>query len=91
MAKPKVKIVSPGVRKLLSDGGVRSDMEARGQRVLSAARAGCPVSSGALQSSLRLEVVEEDRVVVRVGSDLGYALAVAAGAGFLQQALDAGR
>ena len=91
MAKPKVKLVSPGVGNLLTDSGVQSDMQARGERVLAAARAGCPVESGDLQASLRVEVLTEDRVVVQVGSDLGYALSVAAGTGFLQQALDAGR
>lgn len=87
----RVDLVSAGVRALLSDDGVRRDLEQRGQRVLNRAQAECPVESGALQGSLRMQTVEEDRTVVQVGSELGYAMDVAAGTGFLTRALDAAR
>lgn len=91
MARPKVKLQSPGVRALLSDSGVRADLQARGQRVLGRMVAECPIESGALRSSLGVRTYEEDRTVVVIGSDLDYALRIAAVTGFMSRALDAAR
>lgn len=91
MTRPKVKLVSPGVRNLLSDPGVKRDLEARGQRVLGRMIAECPIESGALRASLGVKTYEEDRAVVVIGSDLDYALRIAAVTGFMSRALDAAR
>lgn len=89
MARPRIKIVSPGVRRLLSDPGVRDDLEDRGRRVLARAQVEAPSQTGALRASLRMQTVEEDRTVVQVGSDLPYAMRIAAATGFLTRSLDA--
>lgn len=91
MARPRVQLISGGVRRLLSDAGVRAEVEARAERVLARAQSLAPSESGALRSSLQVRTSDEDRTVVAVGSPLGYALRINAATGFLTRAVDAAR
>lgn len=91
MARPRVELISSGVRQLLSDPGVTAEVERLAGQVLARARADAPSESGALRASLQIRTMNEDRVVVAVGSPLGYALRINAATGFLTRALDAAR
>lgn len=57
-------------------------MQRRGQRVLNAARRLCPVDEGRLRASLAMEMRQQtEGPVVRVGSNLKYAIYVHEGTG----------
>lgn len=58
------------------------DLRVRANRVLSAARAACPVDRGTLRASLAVEfTMDGDNAVARIGSNLKYALPVHEGTG----------
>lgn len=86
----RVKLSRQGMRDLLNDGSVISDLERRMNRALAVARANAPVDSGDYRASLHLETVRHpSRPVVRVVSDLDYAMVVESNTGNLSRALDA--
>lgn len=90
MAKTRVKMDSAGARELLSSPKVAAHLESLGERVAAAMGSTAPVESGALAASHRVEAEQHgDRVVVRVGSDLDYAAAIAVATGYMARALDA--
>lgn len=63
-------------------GPVMRNMYRRGKKVETAAKRGCPVDHGRLRSSITTQFVGIGTgVVVRVGSDVSYALAVHNGTG----------
>lgn len=84
----KVKLNTAGIGELLKSAPLRSDLTARMERVLSAAKSGAPVASGTYRDSLRIEQATTDRAVVHVVSDVSYAMAVEARTGNLARALD---
>lgn len=89
MAKPKVRLHSPGVVNLLKDAGVRDELTRRMERVEAQARANAPVDTGAYRDSITLEQDTTDRAVVRVVAHAGHALLVESHTGNLARALDA--
>ena len=89
MARMKYRLNHPGMAELLKDAGVRADLTKRAERVLSAAKAGAPVKSGAYRDGLHLGQDTTDRAVVRVASDVDYATEVEAATGNLAGSLDA--
>lgn len=91
MASTRVKLNSRGVAALLKSSGVRADLTARGQRVLSAAQSSAPVASGAYRDGLHIVQDTTDRAVVRVAGATDHDLVVEANTGNLARALDAGR
>lgn len=84
----QVRLISAGVRELLNDAGVRADLTRRMGRVLSAAKEGAAVESGAHRDSMRLEQGTTDRAVVRVVADTDHSLLVEARTGNMARALD---
>jgi hypothetical protein len=90
MGRARVELIDPGVEALLNDAGVTADLESRMGRALSAASSSAPVASGAYRDSLRLETLQHgNRSVVRLSSDVSYAMFVEANTGTLARALDA--
>jgi hypothetical protein len=73
-----------GIREMLNEDFVRSDLTKRGERVLSQAQAGEP------DYSYHIEQAKTDRAVVRVGSDDPEAIYAELNSGNLVRALDAG-
>ena len=88
MARTKVVLKSPGMADLLRDPGVRADLTARAERVLSAAQSARD-DTGAYQASLHIVQATTDRAVVRVVADDPGAMAIEADQGILARALDA--
>lgn len=84
-----VKVSSAGIRALLKDPGLRSDLHRRAQQVADAAKANAPVVTGAYRDSIRVEDVTTDRAVAHVVADVWYALGVEAKTGNLARSLDA--
>lgn len=64
-------------------GPVIQDLRRRANSVLNAARAGCPVNTGALRASLTMEIATDagGRPVARIGSPLEYLIYVHEGTG----------
>lgn len=89
MARPRVRLDRIGVKALLNDAGVRSELAHRMYPVEAAAKASAPIESGAYRASIHIEHHTTDRAVVRVVADVAYALAVEARTGNLARALDA--
>lgn len=90
MARTRVDLNDAGMEALLHDPGVTADLEARMARALQQAQATAPVATGAYRDSLHVEVVQHpSRSVVRVVSDVDYAMTVEAAHGVLARALDA--
>ena len=90
MARPRVVLHGAGVRALLNDPGVVSELESRMAPVLTAARAIAPVKSGDYVASLGMETVKhKTRTVVRVQTDSDYGLDVEGRLGVLSRAFDA--
>lgn len=91
----RVKVrLTKGMADLLNDRGVQSDLRNRARRVLAAAQAAAPVSSGRYRDSLTMRAYLDrnyrtPRGVQAVGSDVPYALAVEAKHGTLSRSLDA--
>lgn len=89
MARVKVKLNSPGMKSLLNDAGVASELQRRGQAVLNTARATAPVDTGEYRNSLFLIPATTDRAVVRIGSRAPRGMIVEWRTGNLAKALDA--
>jgi len=89
MARTRIEIHSAGIKDLLRDPGVRRDLTARAENVLSAAKASAPVDTGEYRDSLHVIEDTTDRVSVRVGSNDPKGLIVEAKTGNLARALDA--
>lgn len=65
-------------------GAVMQDLVKRANRVLVAARQGCPVDTGTLRGSLHVDMVPGGAYpVARIGSSLAYALPVHEGHGWI--------
>jgi hypothetical protein len=86
-----VKTDYKGIGDVLNDPGVRADLTRRMGAVLSVARAGAPVDTGAYRDGLHIEQATTDRVVVRVSGSTGHDMFVEADTGNLARALDAAR
>lgn len=84
----RIELHSAGIKELLRDPGVRRDLTARAENVLSAAKASAPVDTGKYRDSLHVIEDTTDRVSVRVGSDDPKAMIVNAKTGNLARALD---
>lgn len=89
MAHAKVTLNHAGVRALLNDEGVRTELTRRAERVLAAAKASAPVESGEYRDNLHIEQATTDRAVTRVVGDTRHSLVVEAHTGNLARALDA--
>lgn len=73
------KLDNAAVRELLSGsrGAVARDLYRRGRRVEAKAKRLCPVDTGRLRSSISTEVLlVAGRPIIRVGTNVEYALAV---------------
>lgn len=66
MAAAKVRLISRGMRSLLTDRGVGADLTKRAERVAARARATAPVATGEYRDSITVETDVTDRVVARV-------------------------
>lgn len=88
MARMKWKLLSPGMKSLLLDAGIRSDLTTRMERVASTAKVNAPVDTGDYRD--RIEVVQDttDRVVVRVVGRAPHSRLVESRTGNLARALD---
>lgn len=85
----KVRLNSAGMRALLRDPGVRAELTRRAERVLTAAKSGAAVETGAHRDSMHIEQATTDRAVVRVVADTDHSLVVEARTGNMARALDA--
>lgn len=76
------RVDSAAVRALVREAAEK-DLRRRGQRVLNAAKTGCPVDEGRLKNSLALELVSGPGgvPVARIGTNLPYAIFVHEGTG----------
>ncbi len=83
----RYKQSSKGIEALLKSSGTASMLRGKAGPVLSAAQANAPVDTGAYRDSLRLEDDTTDRAVVRVVSDVAYAVLVESQTGNLARAL----
>lgn len=81
------RLISPGMRDLLNDPGVRGMLTSLAGPVLARAQAGAPVESGEYRASLRIIQATTDRAVVRVGSDDDKALVIEARTGNLARSV----
>lgn len=88
MARPKIKLISRGMRALLTDPGVGADLERRAGRVAATARATAPVDTGAYRDSIGVETDVTDRVVARVVARDPKSHIIEARTGNLSRALD---
>lgn len=84
----RIKLNHGGMADLLKSAGVRTTLTSHANSVLSAAQASAPVASGDYRASLHLVQATTDRAVVRVASDVDYAMVVEANTGNLARALD---
>jgi len=91
MAKAKVQLISPGVKKLLNDKGLGKHLESLGKKVEAQAKATAPVRSGNYRNSISTTLDHTDRVVCRITADIDYAIDVEMKTGNLAKALDAAR
>jgi hypothetical protein len=66
VARGRVRLNSRGMRALLNDPGVRTDLHRRGERVADRARSTAPVDEGTFQGSFTVEDDTTDRPVVRI-------------------------
>lgn len=88
MARAKIKLISRGMRALLTDPGVGADLERRAGRVAATARATAPVDTGAYRDSIGVETDVTDRVVARVVARDPKSHIIEARTGNLSRALD---
>lgn len=91
MAGIKVTLNHGGMAALLKSAGVRSELTARAERVLAAAKADPHDASGAYEAGLHIEQATTDRAAVRVVSGDFKGHILEANYGILARALDAGR
>lgn len=89
MAKPKIKLNSREVGKLLKSADVSRGMEPIANAVRDRAKATAPVRTGRYRDSIHVETETTDRVKKRIGSDVPYGMVVEARTGNLTRALDA--
>lgn len=89
MARAKVKLIHPGMQKLLEDDGVRKELNRRAEQVAQQARLTAPVDSGEYRDSIAVREVTTDRAGARVVSTAPHGLLVEAKTGNLARALDA--
>lgn len=88
MVRMKWKLLSPGVKSLLNDAGVRADLTTRMERVASTARGTAPVDTGDYRDSIEVVQDTTDRVVVRVVGRAPHSHLVESRTGNLARALD---
>lgn len=84
---PGFRLLSPGMRDLLNDPGVRGALTTLAGPVLGRAQAGAPVDTGEYRASLRIIQATTDRAVVRVGSDDDKAMVIESRTGNLARAV----
>lgn len=90
MARTTVKLNHREIQSYLDGGhGVRSMLESKAKSALAAAQSDPHDDSGAYEDSLQIDEVHTDRMVLRVGSDIDYAMVQEARYGVLARALDA--
>jgi hypothetical protein len=91
MAKALIfKANDAGIQQLLKSDGVKADLQARADRVASAARGGAPVESGEYVDGIEAVVVEHPtRAVGQVIAKAPHSARVEANTGNLARALDA--
>lgn len=83
----RVKLSHGGMRELLNSGTARAALQGPAQTILARAKASAPVDTGAYRDSLHIDEDRTDRVVLRVGSNLDYAVAIQADTGHLARTL----
>ena len=88
MARPKIRLISRGMKALLSDPGVGADLERRAERVAATARATAPVDTGEYRDSITVVSEVTDRVVSRVVARDPKSHIIEARTGNLSRALD---
>lgn len=88
MARPKVRLHSPGMKALLSDPGVLADLMRRAERVASTARASSPVDTGDYRDSITVEADTSGRSSARVVARDRKSHIIEAKTGNLSRALD---
>lgn len=89
MASVKVRLYSPGVKKLLNDKKLGGQLESLAKKVEAQAKASAPVDTGNYRDSIYVYTTHTDRVVARVAASADYALEVESKTGNLSKALDA--
>lgn len=89
MARVRVALTLSGIRAVKESPEVVSILDAAAEKVLSRARAGAPVNTGAYRDSLHAYRSRSRRagVVLHVGSTVDYAMQVEAATGNLSRAL----
>lgn len=88
MARPRVRLISRGMRSLLADPGVSADLVKRAERVAAKARATAPVATGEYRDSITVETDVTDRVVARVVARDRKSHVIESRTGNLARALD---
>lgn len=92
MPRVRVRLISRGMRSLLSSRGVENDMERRAERAATEARRNAPRVTGNYADHIDSWTEKHgDRVVGRYGSDVEYAVIVEAAHRTLGRAVDAAR
>ena len=91
MAKPVVKLNSPGVKELLNSKGVENFLMGLAAKVEAQAKATAPVRTGSYRDSISHYADKTDRVVARIEADSDHAMEVEAHTGNLARSLDAAR
>jgi len=91
MAKPIVKLNSPGIKKMLNSKGVENFLVGLAKKVEAQAKASAPVQSGRYRDSISSFADHTDRAVARIQADVDYALEVESKTGNLAKSLDAAR
>lgn len=89
--RAQVRLSPTGISQLLRSGGVRAELNRRGQAVLDAAITSAPVDTGAHQASLHLQQDTTDRAVVHVVADTDHSLLAEVATGHMARSLDAAR
>ena len=86
-ATTRFRLLSPGMRELLNDPGVRGALTSYAGPILARAKASAPVDTGQYRASLRIIQTTTDRAVVRVGSSDPKAMLVESRTGNLARAV----
>ncbi|QCB93301.1 hypothetical protein [Cellulomonas shaoxiangyii] len=85
MARPKIKLNSPGMRDVLNSAGVRAALREEARPILAEAQRIAPEDTGAYKASLRIVDATTDRAVVRVVATDRKALVIEARSGVLSR------
>jgi len=83
-----VKLISRGMKLLLTDPGVKADLKRRAESVAATARETAPVATGAYRDSITVVTEVTDRVVARVVARDPKSHIIEARTGNLSRALD---